>query len=166
VGDDETPDSVLVRRFQAGDETAFDALHLRYRPRLWRACRAAGADAEDVVQETFLLLWQALRRLPEDVRVYPYAYVVARRLVHTTVARRSLVELVAEVDVADVSPGWDDDGLGPALAGLPDDQRTAVEHHVGEGLPRPATAALLGVTPRQVDVLVGRALHALRDAVR
>ncbi len=163
---DDTPDRTLVRRFQAGDEAAFDDLYHRYQRRLRYACRAAGADAEDVVQETFVLLWQALQRLPEDVRVYPYAFVVARRLVQAVVARRSLVETLTDVEVAGPAPETYDDAIGQALADLPPEQRQAVAYHVVEGMPRPATAALLGISPGQVDVLVGRALLALRQRVR
>jgi RNA polymerase sigma factor (sigma-70 family) len=121
------------------------------------------------VQETFVLLWQALPRLPDDVRVYAYARVVARRLVHAHVAARALVEPVPGDEVPEpvrVAPAELDHAVRQALAALPSQQRTAVGYRVFTGLSRSTAARALGVTPRQVDTLVARALLALRREVR
>ena len=50
------PDSVLIRRFLAGEEPAFRALYQRHTPRLrmivWRLLGARREETDDVIQET------------------------------------------------------------------------------------------------------------------
>ena len=56
-------DHALVERVRAGDDTAFEELYLRYRPRIAAFVRGHLRDearAEDVTQEAFL---SALRRM-------------------------------------------------------------------------------------------------------
>src|SRR5438093_786333 len=55
-------DEVLVKRFQKGDEEAFDELVERHRRRVYGlVCRMAGAvEADDLAQEVFLAAYRSL----------------------------------------------------------------------------------------------------------
>ena len=62
-------DATLVRRFQEGDPTAFDALVLRYQPRILRLVTHilhSAQDAEDIAQEVFLRAYRGLPRFRGD----------------------------------------------------------------------------------------------------
>lgn len=65
----EESDEELVSRFQrGGDAECFAELFVRYRKRIYVACRgffADGSTAEDATQETFLRAYQNLRRFRE-----------------------------------------------------------------------------------------------------
>jgi RNA polymerase sigma-70 factor (ECF subfamily) len=63
------PDEELVRRFNAGDETAFDEMVLRYRKEIYRiAYRITRdhAEADDLAQETFCRAYRALGQFRGD----------------------------------------------------------------------------------------------------
>ncbi len=157
-------DRALVARYQAGDPSAFDELYRLYHRRVHRrVLRAVGAaNAEDVVQETFLAVWRRLGALDDGEHVYAYLAVTARNLV---AARREADP--PEPLLGDV--GYDQvfryDELLGQLATLPAGQRAVVERRVLDGLSRKATAQALGLKPGDVDLLLGRALAALRATV-
>ncbi len=55
-------DSLLLARTAAGDRDAFRTFVLRYRDSAWRYARLLGrtdADAEDVLQKTFVAAWRS-----------------------------------------------------------------------------------------------------------
>lgn len=70
-------DQLLVERVQAGDKRAFDALVSKYQRRLMRLVSRLvhdPAEAEDVVQETFIKAYRALRRFRGDSAFYTWLY--------------------------------------------------------------------------------------------
>jgi RNA polymerase sigma-70 factor (ECF subfamily) len=88
-------DEALVKRFQAGDEEAFDELVERHRRRVYALmCRLVGAsEAEDLAQETFLAAYRSLPSFRGDssfatwlyrVAVYTSSHHVRRRRLETT----------------------------------------------------------------------------------
>lgn len=70
-------DQGLVERVQAGDKRAFDALVSKYQRRLMRLVSRLvhdPAEAEDVVQETFIKAYRALRHFRGDSAFYTWLY--------------------------------------------------------------------------------------------
>ena len=70
-------DQLLVERVQAGDKQAFDLLVSKYQRRLMRLLSRIvhdPAEAEDVVQETFIKAYRALRRFRGDSAFYTWLY--------------------------------------------------------------------------------------------
>src|SRR5262245_36456625 len=73
----------LLSQLQAGDETAFEALFLRYYERLYTLVfRVLGnkADAEDITQQVFLKLYHAPERIQlqtDETNVLGWLYRVA-----------------------------------------------------------------------------------------
>lgn len=62
-------DTALVRRIVAGDQAAFELLMRRYNRRLYRIARAAlrnSTEAEDALQEAYLLAYQSLHQFRGD----------------------------------------------------------------------------------------------------
>ena len=83
------PDRELVERARAGERTAFDLLVARYQRRLLRLVLRLlrdPAEAEDVVQETFLKAYRALPRFRGEAAFYTWLYRKQRHL--SAAARR------------------------------------------------------------------------------
>lgn len=73
-------DQLLVERAQAGDRGAFDVLVVKYHRRLTRLLKRMvrdPAEAEDVVQETFIKAYRALRFFRGDAAFYTWLYRIA-----------------------------------------------------------------------------------------
>ena len=97
----------LVTRAVAGDQQAWDALVDQYAPLIWSVCRRyelTSADAQDVSQHVWLLLFEKLDQLRDPAALPGWL---------VTVTRRECLRAVR--------------GPGPAR-GLPDDQAFADEH--------------------------------------
>jgi RNA polymerase sigma-70 factor (ECF subfamily) len=70
-------DQLLVERVQAGERQAFDLLVTKYQRRLMRLVSRIvhdPAEAEDVVQETFIKAYRAIRRFRGDSAFYTWLY--------------------------------------------------------------------------------------------
>jgi len=82
---DETPsqddtDLELVRRVQAGDQTAFNLLVLKYQHRVLKLVGRFvndAAEAEDVAQEAFIKAYRALASFRGDSAFYTWLYRIA-----------------------------------------------------------------------------------------
>ena len=73
-------DQELVQRAQRGERVAFDLLVTKYHRKLFRlALRMVGepADAEDVVQETFIKAYRALTQFRGDSAFFTWLYRIA-----------------------------------------------------------------------------------------
>ncbi len=79
----DTPISQLIRLAKRGNQGAFRALYERYGTRLYRFFLAYGADADmadDLVNETFIRLWEHLDAYQERDRFEGYLFRIARNL--------------------------------------------------------------------------------------
>jgi RNA polymerase sigma-70 factor (ECF subfamily) len=85
------PDRELVERARAGERAAFDLLVARYQRRLLRLVLRLlrdQAEAEDVVQETFLRAYRALPRFRGDAAFYTWLYRIALNGARNAILRR------------------------------------------------------------------------------
>ncbi|WP_374584000.1 RNA polymerase sigma factor RpoE [Pseudoduganella sp.] len=85
------PDRELVERARAGERAAFDQLVARYQRRLLRLVLRLlrdQAEAEDVVQETFLKAYRALPRFRGEAAFYTWLYRIAVNGARNAILRR------------------------------------------------------------------------------
>lgn len=85
------PDRELMERARAGERAAFDQLVARYQRRLLRLVLRLlrdQAEAEDVVQETFLRAYRALPRFRGDAAFYTWLYRIALNGARNAILRR------------------------------------------------------------------------------
>jgi RNA polymerase sigma-70 factor (ECF subfamily) len=103
-------DARLVRRFQQGDEEAFDLLVDRHRRRIYSlVCRLASpAEADDLAQEVFIAAYKALGSFRGDSSFSTWLYRIA---VHTCshYLRKRRLDIT---DLDDQEPD-EDDGADP-----------------------------------------------------
>lgn len=85
------PDRELVERARGGERAAFDLLVARYQRRLLRLVLRLlrdQAEAEDVVQETFLKAYRALPRFRGEAAFYTWLYRIALNGARNVILRR------------------------------------------------------------------------------
>src|SRR5882672_9842480 len=150
----------LIRRAQAGDRTAFEDLIRAHARLVWASVYGWVKDpawTEDVVQETFLKAWEALKELkqPEAFRAWRQAELSGR-----AESISELPETPAAVDVAD--PGDEHDEVHKALARLPERYRVPVTLHFLNGMEYGAIERSTGLANGSLRGLVARGVAKLR----
>jgi RNA polymerase sigma-70 factor (ECF subfamily) len=175
----------LMERMRQDDEAALAELIERTGPRLLRfplkMLEADRGAAEDLVQETFLRVWQARHRwqpeAPADAVAESYLLTIASRLCLNRRRLRSRRPVETPIREGDASAAMLDRGGSPldrltdhrfrgaiteALAELPSQQRAALLLRAMEGLRYREIAAILDTSPGAVESLLVRARNRLR----
>ncbi len=89
-------DEELIKRFQSGDESAFEEIVLRYRDRLINfAYRYIGdqRESEDLVQDTFLKVYQNRHAYREIAKFSTWIYTITGNLSKTLLRKRKTRKL-------------------------------------------------------------------------
>lgn len=171
---DQAEDETLMLATGRGDRTAFALLVHRH---LGRAGAIAGrmlgsaAEAEEVVQEAFLRVWQKAPSWKPDGGARFSTWLV-RVLVNLCIDRRRrarYVPLEEAPEMTDPAPGADEAlataerrrRVETALTQLPDRQRAAVVLSYYEGLSNAEVAGALEVSVGAVESLLVRARRSL-----
>jgi RNA polymerase sigma-70 factor (ECF subfamily) len=123
--------------------------------------------ARDVVQDTFLKLWQA-ERATVDGHLAKWLYTVCRnraldvRRKEHRMTRLDQTEAPAAPAAGD-SPGKDCTGVLALVAGLPDRQQEAVRLKFQGGLSYREIAEVMNTTANNVGVLLHTAIKSIRE---
>lgn len=169
-------DATLVAHAQAGDRAAFDALVVRHARSVGRLARRVVGnveDAEDVVQETFVRVYQHLAGFRGQSSFRTWMLRIALNLAHDRLRARSRApsphDLAAGVAPHDVRPPDhaathrdDRAALDRAVAELPPRQRLALLMKVVDGLTHVDIAKVLGTTESAARVYLAMARSTLR----
>lgn len=169
-----TTDAALLRAVAERDEGALRALFARHAPwlraRLRRRCGDADA-VDDVLQDTFVAVWNGARAFRGDGEVAAWLWGIAARRLVSRVRGGSLA--MADVAVEQVAPalasaedqvllGVEHGDLGPALGRLSPELRLVVQAMVLDGLTTRGAATLLGIPQSTVRDRLRRATEQLR----
>jgi RNA polymerase sigma-70 factor, ECF subfamily len=166
-------DAELVQRVGRGDVGAYRALVARHGANLERFAKRMlrdDAEAEDVVQETFLRLWQrAVDYLP-TARVGTWLHSITHHLAIDRLRARKRLDTLSDDDGSAISarqPELLDEKrraelLDAALAALPGRQGAAVTLVHLHGLSGAEAAEVLGIGPEALESLLARGRRALK----
>lgn len=167
-------DQALLERLRRSDDAAFEGLFLRHYAQVYRVVYNLVGDrqeAEDILQETFLALYQHPPRLEPEVPLVAWLCRVALNRGYNALrrqqrARRTLDEAapVAELDPdAELLRSEERARVRTALAELPERQsRLLLLRHAG--LSYAEIAAVVEVAPGSVGTLLVRAERAFLAA--
>ena len=170
-------DEELMQVFATGDSAAFGELFARWAPALVRvAQRQLGtrADAEDVVQQTFLQLHRARRDFKLGMKLRPWLFTIALNLCRDLQryrGRRHETPVDDVVLVADTpaTTAREDAELKArvrsALGQLSAEQRAVIELHWFDELPFGEIATIVGASAGAVRVRAHRGYEALRKTL-
>ena len=140
-----TETSVLVTRFRSGDEKAFEQLYNKYCKGMYNAslriCGCA-ADAEDVVQESFVAAFKALNELKKEPVFGPWlrSIIINRSIDCVRRKKKNLVLIdVSEIEEPEYEPESEEpeytiEDVQTALQELPDGYRLVLTLFVFENL--------------------------------
>jgi RNA polymerase sigma-70 factor (ECF subfamily) len=189
------PDAELVARVRRGDGLAFELIMRRHNRRLFRLARALvwdDAEAEDVLQESYLRAYARLGDLADDQALAAWlARIVANEALGRRRAAARVVSLEAHrargrvgddgeggTTVASDDPASDQPGperlavsselrrlLEAAVDALPQEFRTVFVLREVEGLSTAETAAYLAIRPQTVKTRLHRARRYLQEAL-
>jgi len=170
-------DDAITELIQAGRaEAAFEQLVPAYRRRVfglaYSVLRDRGA-AEDVVQEVFVKLWQALPRYDGRAQLSTWIYAITRNAAISAMRkqRRSVSmsdpAVFEQVENRGAAPeaGPDDAALWQKVEALPVKQRQAVILYYQEDRPVEEVAVMMGLPVNTVKTHLHRARASLAAAL-
>jgi RNA polymerase sigma-70 factor (ECF subfamily) len=170
-------DEELVERVRRGDADAYDLLVTRHMKRAFAiAYRLLGhrEDAEDLVQESFLVALEKIDTFKTGLRFSPWFFrILVNRGLNARKSRsvRRTDELAPELTAGGASPlrQAEQAELREHLAGvmerLPERQRTVVQLFELEGFSSPEIAEILEVSDGTVRWHLHQARQVLREAL-
>jgi RNA polymerase sigma-70 factor, ECF subfamily len=181
----ELADEEIVDRIKSGDTAVYEVLMRRYDQRLYRVARSIlrdEAEAEDVMQDTWVRAWTNLDQFRKEAR---FATWLTRIAVHEALARARRRKLASPLQCMTEAAGRElrllsaqrhtpeeeaaaherTAALTRAIDQLPSRYRTVVMLRSIEGLSVDETADILSITAVNVRVRLNRARALLRRAL-
>lgn len=169
-------EAAWVQRVQAGEEEAFGLIIDRYRKPLldfcWRLLRDA-AEAEDIAQETLARAYHHLHEFkPGRAKLSTWLFLIARRQCLDLLRKRARrgEEAPPAAEPSTTRTARDEAGdaelgraIADALAGLPEDQRTALVLAEYEGQSMADIAVVMETSQKSVESRLYRARQFLRQ---
>lgn len=163
----------LAGRARAGDRAAFGALYERYASTVHgiALARVAAPEAQDLVQEVFLVALEAIATLQDPARFGAWLVAIARNRALDRLRARGRAASEEGMDfqeLEDPRPGEpaDEEEARAALAAvrtLPAAYRETLILRLVEGLSGPEIAARCGMTHGSVRVNLHRGMKLLRE---
>jgi RNA polymerase sigma-70 factor, ECF subfamily len=170
----ETADEALIRATVEGDRDAFAVLVRRYlRKAMAVALEYADAreDAEDVVQDTFRIVYQNIGRFEAGRRFEPWFFTILRNTARNAVKHRRVRRHEA-LDAEHVTTAATPEDstrrselrrrISHAMDRLPSMQRTCFRLCVVEGFTSAEAAMAIGLAESTVRVHVFKARHSMQ----
>jgi RNA polymerase sigma-70 factor (ECF subfamily) len=171
-------DDTITELIKAGrSDAAFEQLVPAYRRRVfglaYSVLRDRGA-AEDVAQEIFVKLWQALPRYDGRAQLSTWIYAITRNAAVSALRRQrrsvsmSDPAVFEEVESRGAAPeaGLDDATLWRSVGALPDKQRQAVTLYYQEERTVEEVAAMMGLPVNTVKTHLHRGRASLAAALK
>lgn len=169
----ESIEVVLVQKAQGGDKLAYQELIKRYSRLVWVIVYGIVKDpgwAEDLVQETFLKSWQALKTLRNPASFRGWLTIIARRLAlqhNEDMLRQDKVidNLVSNPADETSEPALEDlrEQLHWALRQLPEKYRLPLTLRYQEGYDYKKISQTLNITNGSLRGLLNRGMKLLRQ---
>jgi RNA polymerase sigma-70 factor, ECF subfamily len=163
-------DAELARAARDGSRVAFSELYARYARVVHGIllARVAYGDAEDLVQDVFVIAFQKIASLREPKALGGWLAAIARRCA-TDHHRATFRENAAKREAAHGRPAEPEANafhVLQAIQTLPEAYREALILRLVAGLTGPEIAGRIGLTPDSVRVNLFRGMKMLRERLK
>lgn len=172
-------DRQVIAALKSGDEFIFDRIYRLY----FKALCAFSLqyvhereEAEEIVQDTMLWLWEKRETLIEDFQLKSLLFTIVRNkalnsVSHVEIKRKVYAELAERYKDEFENPDFYLESVifqkyEEALKKLPDEFRKAFELNRNQNLTHREIADMLGVSPQTVNYRICQALKLLRVALK
>ena len=180
----EEEDAQLMAALTSGNDPALNALMRRWSPRLsayLHRCCPDPATAADLLQETFVRVYQQRRNYDAARSFSTWIYTIATNLVrnHVRWQKRHPITLLDHASLSLASPPADQrdpaetlesqeraTAVRAAIQQLPEDLREPLVLSTYEHLPHAQIATILGLSEKAVEMRLYRARQTLRENLR
>lgn len=167
-------------RIRKGDEAAFETLFREHYEMLCHFARKLLGnmeEAEELVQDLFVQLWDKRDQLPEAMSMRSYLFTAARNRCLNVIKHHKIRDKHQEaVKMAPPAPAPDaaqelehaelQARIGDAIDKLPDRCQQIFRMSRFEGLKYSEIGQQLGISPRTVETQIGKALRILRGELQ
>jgi RNA polymerase sigma-70 factor, ECF subfamily len=158
-----------IRAARSGDRAAFTRLYERFAPVVHGVLltRVARSDADDLVQDVFLIVWRKLGELRDPAAFPAWVLTIARnaaagraRAAHRTAP---LTSTLCAPPVREAVPDGECERALEAIRQLPESYRETLMLRLVQGLSGPEIAERTGLTHGSVRVNLCRGMALLRE---
>lgn len=166
----------LLRGLSASDQAAFKALYDKYHHGLYRKTFQilhSASETEDIIQETFITLWEKRREIDIARPLGPWLFTVTfnrainhlkKQLREKNKAAEAILHPVTDNDFLAVEKQWQ--LLETAISQLSPQKKRVFQLCKMEGRTYEETSRLMGISRYTVKEYLGEVMNMLREYVR
>jgi len=173
-------DQTLVIQLKDGSQLAFKQLFDRYTPRIYRFAISylkSDADAEELVQDVFLKLWEKRETLDESQNIRAYIFKIAINSIYNLSKRKNYRQVYNEFVKNNFTQGneftWNEvvynelvDSLNLHIDKMPAQRRDIFLMSRKDGLSNQEIAKNLNISLRTVENQIYRSVSYLREQLK
>ena len=163
-------DICLIAKFLDGSEAAFEELFCKYQCRLFSVCRhflGSHTEAEDAVQDAFLVMYGALKRFKGESSFHTWAYAITVRTCFLRIRRINRRNEITNDRMDSISAEGNQNieriVIQQAISKLPDQHRIVLILKYYQQLSIEEIAQALECSSDQMKMRLHRARNAMKD---
>lgn len=167
-------DEMLISRFQSGDENAYVELVNRYKDKLTNFVFYFLKDeehSEDIVQETFIRLYEKKHYYKEIAKFSTWIYTIARNLANTELRKKSRTKIMYLSQMSNYKKDYDLKSSDPELNKNIENEFLMKEIHAAiDKLPENYKSAIIlrdiqGLDYEQISNIIGVPLGTVKSRI-
>jgi RNA polymerase sigma-70 factor (ECF subfamily) len=167
-------DEMLISRFQSGDENAYVELVNRYKDKLTNFVFYFLKDeehSEDIVQETFIRLYEKKHYYKEIAKFSTWIYTIARNLANTELRKKSRTKIMYLSQMSNYKKDYDLKSSDPELNKNIENEFLMKEIHAAiDKLPENYKSVIIlrdiqGIDYEQISNIIGVPLGTVKSRI-